>query len=89
MAARNKAWHPDKVRQRIQTSQLINRLASHALGQCDMSQTQVSAALGLLKKTLPDLTATELSGEIRQRDVSNEPITDEQWESQYSRSLDS
>lgn len=46
-----------ETRERVRTTQLINRLENHALGQVDMSNTQVQAALGLLKKTLPDLAA--------------------------------
>lgn len=49
-----------------------------------MSQTQVAAALGLLRKTLPDLSAIEHSGEIKNRDVSDQPLTAEEWETRYS-----
>lgn len=87
MAARkhreDRAWTPEKVRQRIRTGLLTRRLTDHALGKQDMSATQVAAALGLLKKTLPDLSATEFSGELRHRDVSDEPLTAEQWEQQH------
>ena len=62
MAARKKLWHPDIVRQRIQTSQLLNRLNDHVHGKCQLSQTQVRAAEILLKKALPDLQSTELTG---------------------------
>jgi hypothetical protein len=34
----------------------------HALGKVEMTATQVSAALGLLRKVSPDLAATELTG---------------------------
>lgn len=63
MAARvNKVRHDDKTRAKIQTSQLINRLEKHILNDLDLKPTQVTAALGLLKKTLPDLANVELSG---------------------------
>ncbi len=84
MAVRKNLSHPERVRARIRTTQLTRRLTKHVLGKVEMSATQVTAALGLLKKTLPDLSATELSGEIRQRDVSDQPITEEQWTEQYS-----
>lgn len=65
MAARtNKPFHDDKTRQKIQASQLVNRLQDHALGKVEMTPTQVAAADKLLRKVLPDLTATELSGTI-------------------------
>jgi hypothetical protein len=65
MAARtNKIRHDEETRAKIQTSQLINRLTNHVLGKCDMAATQVTAALGLLRKSLPDLTATQHSGNL-------------------------
>jgi hypothetical protein len=41
---------------------LINRLQNHVIGRIEMSSTQLSAAEVLLKKTLPDLSAAELTG---------------------------
>lgn len=51
-----------EVREKIQTTQLINRLQDHILNDLDMSKSQVSAALGLLRKTLPDLSVQQLTG---------------------------
>lgn len=53
-----------------------------------MSPSQVTAALGLLKKTLPDLSATEISGEIKTRDISDKPLTADEWEQQYAGDLE-
>jgi hypothetical protein len=67
MAARTlRPRHQDEIRQKIQTSQLLNRLTNHGLGKLKngMDATQVSAALGVLRKALPDLTATEHSGDV-------------------------
>ena len=50
-------------RVKIQNSNILNALIEHAEGRRDMSSTQVTAALGLLKKALPDLSAIELTGE--------------------------
>jgi len=47
------------VREKIRASQLINRLEDHVFGEADMSNTQVQAALGLLKKCVPDLKASD------------------------------
>jgi hypothetical protein len=63
MAARMRKMHQDDVRAKIKTSQLINRLTNHALGTVDLSATQVRAIEVLIRKTLPDLQAVELSGE--------------------------
>jgi hypothetical protein len=38
-------------------------LIDHVEGRRDLSQTQVTAAIALLKKVLPDLAAVEHSGE--------------------------
>jgi hypothetical protein len=72
MAARLNPKHDERARLKIQTSQLINRLNLFALGQPDpcsihgkpieMTDTQVRAALGLLRKTLPDLASTTIEG---------------------------
>ena len=59
MAVRKRLFHPEEVRTKIQTSQLINRLNSFVNGDVELSAAQVSAALGLIKKTLPDLQAVE------------------------------
>lgn len=63
MAARKlRIRHSDEVRAKIQASQLINRLSNHALGETEMSVTQIRAAEILLRKSVPDLSAIELSG---------------------------
>jgi hypothetical protein len=57
--------HDQHTRDKIQTSQLVNRLNSFALDTDDsvrMSSDQVRAALGLLKKTIPDLAVTSHTG---------------------------
>ncbi|MCK1430892.1 hypothetical protein [Bradyrhizobium sp. 87] len=87
MAARvNKIRHDEETRAKIQTSQLINRLTDHALGDLKLEPTQVRAIEVLLKKTLPDLSASsvEMSGSLTlsHEDALNElddgPGTDDQ-----------
>lgn len=63
MAARLRKMHQEDVRAKIQTSQLINRLENHALGDLDLSPTQIKAIEVLIRKTLPDLSAVSLSGD--------------------------
>jgi hypothetical protein len=70
MAARTvKIRHDENTRQKIRTSQILNRLTDHVLGSVEMSPSQVSAGLGLLRKTLPDLANTQISGD------PNNPVT--------------
>lgn len=69
MAARLNPKHDQATREKIQTSQLINRLQGHVdthpsdedYKKKFMEKSQVTAALGLLKKTLPDLSNVEQS----------------------------
>jgi hypothetical protein len=49
-------------RVKIQNSNILSALIQHAEGKRKMSPSQVSAGLGLLKKVLPDLSATAISG---------------------------
>jgi hypothetical protein len=63
MAARLRKTHQDDVRGKIQASQLVNRLTNHALGEVELSATQVRAIEILLKKTIPDLSSVEHSGD--------------------------
>lgn len=65
MAARiRRITHDEEVRKRIQTSQLINRLTAHALGEVDLVPTQVKAIEILLSKTLPSLSSTTIDGNM-------------------------
>lgn len=88
MATRKILSHPDRVRARIRTSQLVRRLTKHVLGKIPMEPTQVTAALGLLKKTLPDLSAVEHSGELKHRDISDQPLSADEWSKQYAGDLE-
>jgi len=54
--------HDERTRAKIQTSQIINRLIKLVNGEIEMNTQQVRAAEILLKKTLPDLQSTELTG---------------------------
>lgn len=63
-------WTPQIVRERIQTTKLVDRLTDHVLGKVEMQPTQVTAALGLLKKALPDLSASELTATVTHRDAN-------------------
>ena len=52
----------DEHRVKIQNSNILNALVEHVEGKREMSATQVSAGLGLLKKILPDLSNVEMTG---------------------------
>lgn len=63
MAARLNPRHQEMVREKIRASQLINRLEDHVLEGKELTATQVTSALGLLKKCVPDLKSIEHTGE--------------------------
>lgn len=65
MAARKgpKYTMTNEHRDKIKNSNILNALVEHAEGQREMSSTQVTAGLALLKKIMPDLQAVQLSGD--------------------------
>ena len=63
MAARLRAYHQDEIRAKIQASQLVNRLTGHALGEVELTPTQIKAIEILLRKSLADLSAITISGD--------------------------
>jgi hypothetical protein len=50
-------------RVKIQNSNIITALLKHVDGKLEMSTTQVTAGLGLLRKVLPDLQAVTIGGD--------------------------
>jgi hypothetical protein len=50
-------------RVKIQNSNILNALIEHVQGDREMSATQVSAGIALMKKTLPDLSAVTIGGD--------------------------
>ena len=87
MAARLHARHQDEIRAKIQTSQLLNRLSDHAHGIVELSQTQIKAIEILLKKSMPDLSAVEHTGEVVHSYAARLPAPQpdaEKWQQQHS-----
>lgn len=52
----------DSHRTKIANSQILNRLIGHVEGSVEMTGTQVTAGIALLKKVLPDLTFNHHEG---------------------------
>lgn len=52
----------DEHRTKIAKSNILNALIEHVQGDREMSATQVTAGLGLLRKCLPDLSNVEMKG---------------------------
>jgi hypothetical protein len=63
MAKRKQLFHPDEVKKKIQTSQLINRLQDNAFADEEFLSTgQISSINSLLDRVVPKLKAIEHSG---------------------------
>ena len=60
----------DEHRVKIQNSNILSALIAHVEGTREMSATQVSAGLGLLRKVMPDLATTTVQG-----DENGGPVT--------------
>jgi hypothetical protein len=79
----NKIRPDDETRAKIQTSQLINRLHNHVFEKTELSSTQLKSIEILLKKTLPDLSAVDHSGDMTLRhedalaELDDEPGTED------------
>lgn len=64
MAARIRKHHQDEIRAKIKASQLINVLQNHALGKTEeLSPSRIKAIEVLLKKSVPDLSSIEHTGD--------------------------
>ena len=77
----------DEHRTKIANSQILKCLLEHIQGTREMSATQVSAGLGLLRKVLPDLSQAEIKSEVVHRYVARLPEkakSTEQWQQQHA-----
>lgn len=65
VGVRIRKHHQDEVRARIQVSQIVNVLHKQALGdlETDLTPARLKAIELLLRKSLPDLSSIELTGD--------------------------
>jgi hypothetical protein len=78
----------DEHRVKIQNSNILNALIEHVVEGREMSATQVSAGIALLRKVLPDLSQTDNTTEVVHRYVARVPEkakSTEQWQKQNSQ----
>jgi hypothetical protein len=76
-------------RVKIQNSNILNALVEHVLGKREMSATQVSAGIALLRKIMPDLSSAEISTETTVHYVARMPAKTanmDEWHKQYAPS---
>jgi hypothetical protein len=87
MATRKMLRQPDYVREKIRTSQLINRLQKCAFGEISLTMTQLRAIEILLRKSIPDLAAVEIKAEQTHRYVIEVPplLDRDEWQRKYGQ----
>lgn len=56
MAARKRTYQTEKTREKIQATQIVNRLTKAFDGDVELTAVQVKIGLGLLAKVMPDMT---------------------------------
>jgi hypothetical protein len=78
-------FKPDSVREKIRAAQLINRLQAHIFDGLELSMSQVRAIEILLRKSVPDLTKTEVQADATHRYVVQLPevLSREEWLAKY------
>ena len=77
----------EEHRAKIRNSNILNALIEHIEGRREMGASQVTAALGLLRKILPDLSAAEITSETTVRFVARVPekaASSEAWQKHHS-----
>lgn len=62
MAGRKNPYMLPQEKQRTKATQLLNLLVLHALGEKELSTTQIAAIKIFTGKFLPDMKAVEMSG---------------------------
>lgn len=90
-ASRRRRLSMDALRKKLRAGEYIRRLKLIA-DKAETADPQQVAAMRLqadiysrlLAKCLPDLKAIEHSGSIKRTDVTDKPLTDEQWQEQYA-----
>ncbi len=63
MSVNNKLPYAERVRERIQTSMVLDKVINCALGKEDMTEKQLKAAITLLNKTVPNLSESKNTNE--------------------------
>lgn len=82
----NKIRHDENTRLKIKVGNIITYLQAHIEGIKELSATQLKACEILLRKSLPDLTSVEISGEITTSKVIRAPslaVTPAAWADEH------
>ena len=63
-------------RDKIKNSNILNALIEHVEGNREMTSTQVTAGLGLLKKVMPDMETLKLEGSGDNGEIVTKVVTE-------------
>ncbi len=89
MAARtNRPLHSARDRERIQTSQLLNRLEKCALHELELRSDQLKSIEILLNKSMPNLASVESFNQTEVSVISAEPMSPEAWAEAHGATAD-
>lgn len=92
MAARKlragKPWTPEIVRQRIRVGLLLKFMQDEALGKRELTPGQRESAKYLLSQGIglpPQMTDINFKGQMEVNDISDKPLTAEEWAAQAAK----
>lgn len=82
-------FYAESIRARIRAGGIAKRLENHILGKIEMSQTQVTAAVALLKLVIPQQTSVEHKGEVNHYVAQLPEVekTQEEWKQHYAPTI--
>jgi hypothetical protein len=75
--------HRDRTNEKIKVGHILRRLLKHFDGSLELSASQVSVGLALLKKRLPDLKQMEHTGSVDHRHT--EELSDDEIATRIAR----
>jgi hypothetical protein len=77
----------ERIREKIQTAMVADRLIKAFNGEVDLTPSQVSIGLALIKKVVPDQKAVEqnVTGEVNQKHSLDEQSVEQAAKAVYER----
>ncbi len=79
--------YPQRARDRIAGTKIIDRLVKHVMGEIELTAAQVASARLLLSKVLPDMKSVEVDVHAQLNTTSYQRLTDEQLMAIAARGL--
>ena len=64
----------DHHRVKLQNCGVLNRLIEHALGKNSMTASEANTGIALMRKVLPDLSATTIDAQVTMDNLTDEEV---------------